>query len=363
MLYAIVAMLVIILDQWVKLYVSTSPAIPAEGVSLVPGLLRLVDVKNDGAAFGFLSGSNATIWFIVIAGVFTVLVILALATRFINGTVARWAIVLVTAGGVSNCMDRVINFRPTGYVQDMFQFEFAPWFPVFNVADVFITVFAIVFILAILFGRDKKDDEDDYELVDDEDEEEPLEEEEEEPAPKRSRKAAARRKARAVEEDEEEDEDDVPAPKTSRSSRKARQAKYEEEYESMLAQREAAREEAPAPVEEPAEEEAPRPAVPADPFAEWERANAVRQAAKAPAQPEPVRPVATVQPARSERSALAADPQYTAPAQAKVVVPEEPAAPVAPAEPPRRTRPAAKPAPVEEPEESFSLDDILAEFK
>ena len=257
MLYAIVAMLVIILDQWVKLYVSTSPAIPAEGVSLVPGLLRLVDVKNDGAAFGFLSGSNATIWFIVIAGVFTVLVILALATRFINGTVARWAIVLVTAGGVSNCMDRVINFRPTGYVQDMFQFEFAPWFPVFNIADVFITIFSVIFILAILFGRDKKDD-DDYELVDDEDEEEePLDEEEEEPAPKRSRKAAARRKARAVEdeEDEDEDEDEVPARKAGRSSRKARQAKYEEEYESMRAQREAEREEAPAPVQAPAAEE------------------------------------------------------------------------------------------------------------
>ncbi|MBR5094706.1 MAG: signal peptidase II [Oscillospiraceae bacterium] len=351
MLYAIVAMLVIILDQWVKLYVSTSPAVTAEGVSLIPGVLRLMNVKNDGAAFGFLSGSNATIWFIVIAGVFTVLVILALATRFINGPVARWAIVLVTAGGISNCMDRVINFRPTGYVQDMFQFEFAPWFPVFNVADVFITVFAIVFILAILFGRDRKSDED--ELVDDEEEEdEPLdveeEEEEEEVAPRRGRKSA-RRKAAAI---EDEDEEEVARP--SRSSRKARQAKYDAEYEAYKAAQLAAAQQEEAPAPAPVVEEAPQPAEPAaqpaDPFAEWERANAAKKPAKVVAPVEPAKPVAPAQPAKPDRSSLAADPQYT-----------EPAKPAAPARP--ASRPAAKPAPVEEPEESFSLDDILAEFK
>ena len=72
---------------------------------------------------------------------------------------------MVDAGGFANCIDRVIY----GYVVDMFKVELFN-FAIFNVADIFITVFAIVFALAIIFEKPHKDedDEDDY----DEDEEE-----------------------------------------------------------------------------------------------------------------------------------------------------------------------------------------------
>ena len=351
MLYAIVAALVIILDQWIKLYVSTPGVLP-EGttVSLIPGILNLTNVKNDGAAFGFLSGSNATVWFILIAGVFTVLVIIALATKFISGPLARWSIVLVTAGGVSNCIDRVINFDPGGYVQDMFQFDFAKtWFPVFNLADVFITVFCILFIIAILFGRSQKDEEDsEFE----EDEEEELAEEEEEQLPKRGGRKA--RKA-AVEEDEEEYELPV---KANRSSRKARQARYDEEYEQYKAAQRARQEALAAEEPQPAATVENPSFDPADPFAEWERANAAQQPAapkvELPAEPEP-KPVP--QRPAPDYSALAASPQFKAAQQ-----PAQTAQPAAPK--PAPVKPAApKPAPAPVKEESFSLDDILAEFK
>ena len=58
MLYAIVALLVIILDQWTKLYVAGNIA-PDSSRVLIPGILKLVNVTNDGAALGFLSGRNA----------------------------------------------------------------------------------------------------------------------------------------------------------------------------------------------------------------------------------------------------------------------------------------------------------------
>ena len=88
-------------------------------------------------------------------------VIIALATKLISGKLARWSIVLVTAGALSNCLDRVLY----GYVQDMFKTEFMN-FPVFNLADVFITVFAIVFALAVIFGKTRRDEDDDYEFED-----------------------------------------------------------------------------------------------------------------------------------------------------------------------------------------------------
>ena len=115
MLYAIIGMLVIIADQWIKFWVAGHIIVNEEVQTIIPGILSLVNVHNDGAAFGFLSGSGARIPFIILAGVFAVAVIIALATKLISGKLARWSIVLVTAGGLSNCLDRVIY----GYVQEI----------------------------------------------------------------------------------------------------------------------------------------------------------------------------------------------------------------------------------------------------
>ena len=174
MLYSIVALLVVIFDQAVKFWV-TNNLLGYDVVSLIPGVISLVNVPNYGAAFGILSGGNARIGFIIVTVVFCLAVIIALATNFINGRVARWSLVMVAAGGFANCIDRVIY----GYVVDMFKVELFN-FAIFNVADIFITVFAIIFAISILFEKDSTVDEYD----DDEDEDE--EDEEEEDKPRRS---------------------------------------------------------------------------------------------------------------------------------------------------------------------------------
>ena len=345
MLYAIIAVLVILADQLIKLTVSAADFQP---MTLIPGVLNLTKVENTGGAFGLFGGQVPTYWFIIVAGVFTVLVIIALATRFINGFLARWSIVLVTAGGVSNCIDRVIHALPegNGHVVDMFQFDFWQSFPVFNLADIFITVFCIVFIFAILFGRNPKQ-EDDYEDEFVEDEDEALAEEEEEELPRRGRK---NRKAQL---DEDEEEDLRPA-KPSRKERKARQSKYDEEYEQYKAEQRAREEAARAQAQAAAE----APAAQADPFAEWERANRAQQRPAPQPVAQPVeRPVQPVRPAVRPVD-LPAEPQPAArPVQAQPVEVAEPA----PKPAPRPRRPAPKP--VEAEPDSFSLDDILAEFK
>lgn len=359
MLYAIVAVLVILADQMIKLYVSAEGVRPSH---LIPGILNLGVYNeagdpvtpfyaNEGGAFGILGGEVPTYWFIIIAGVFTVLVVIALSTKFIKGFLARWSIVLVTAGGVSNCIDRVINSLPegNGHVVDMFQFDFWKSFPVFNLADIFISVFCIVFIFAILFGRTPKDEGYEDEFV--EDEEAPEEEEEEE----EERRRPSRRSRR----DEEEEEPAKPA-----RSRKARQSKYDEEYEQYKAAQaaERARQEA----ERAAQQPQPAAVVDnpsfdeADPFAEWERANAEKKAEQPAPAPEE-KPTLLVS-RKARRSDLDADPQLAAaePAEIPVAPAPQPVEVEAPAPRPAR-RPA--PAPVAEEPDSFSLDDILAEFK
>ena len=362
MLYAIIGMLVIIADQYIKFWVQGHIALTSTGEEFIPGILSLVNVHNDGAAFGFLAGSGARIPFIIVAGVFTVAVIIALATKLISGKLARWSIVLVTAGALSNCLDRVLY----GYVQDMFKTEFMN-FPVFNLADVFITVFAIVFALAVIFGKTRRDDDDDYEF---EDEDEDEEYEKPSRASRKKQKRSKRRSSRYEDEDDYEEEDDedeeeFEKPARARKSLKSRRAKRaaaeedEEDYE----------EPAPAPArKQPARAQkaaAPKARTSAakavqsddDPFAGWDRAEAKAEAparktaaAAAPA----ARPAArNAAPAQSAQKP-AARPAAQSPAKPAAAPVAKPAAKPAP-------KPAARPAAAAE--EEFSLDDILNEFR
>lgn len=316
MLYAIAALLVILVDQWVKYSVSGAIPVGAPGVDFIPNIISLVNVQNDGAAFGFLSGGGARIYFIILTGVFTLAVILALATNFIPSRLGRWSLALMTAGGISNCIDRVIN----GFVQDMFKIELFN-FPVFNVADIFITLFCFFFIIGLLFGRGEPDYEDEFD-EDDEEEDRP------------------RRQPREKQ------------PKPERNTRKARQAKYEEDYEQYKAARAARQQQAPqAPVQpvaapQPVRQPESAPAYDAaDPFAEWERANAA----------------AGTQP--YGYNARAAQPAPAPAAPQAQQVPQPKIAPAQVPQPQQRPASAPKPAAPKSGDMDFSLDDILAEFK
>ena len=209
MLYASVAALIVVIDQYLKYWVSNNIGLGGEDVrTVIPGILGLVNIRNDGAAFGFLSG--ARIWFILIAGVLVVIAIILLATKAIKNPVARWALVLITAGGIGNAIDRVIN----GYVQDMFKTLFTD-FAIFNVADIFITIGGIIFIVCIIFGRDPNKEEKDSrkarrlrEEEEDEDDDDDEEDEEHGKRPSRAERRAARKAAREAEEDDDDDDED-----------------------------------------------------------------------------------------------------------------------------------------------------------
>ena len=310
MLYAIVALVVILIDQWVKFYTAGFIHFDNAGAPVIPGILSLVNVHNPGAAFSLFSGGNARIYFIIITGVFTLAVIIALATKFVSGPVARWSLVLMTAGGLSNCIDRVIY----GYVQDMFKFEPLPSFPVFNVADIVITVFCFLFILALFFEKDRKS-KDDYDDAFSE-EEDAEEEEEDEPVRKPLSRRAAKR-AR-VEEDEEDDEEVEPVRKPQ--PKPVRRTQTDPARDSLAA--------------------AEKPQFSMD-FSALDDVPTSRHGSA------PARPARTAQPAAAKPQA-----EVPAPRAAQSVAPARPQAQPA-------SRPAAKPASKDE----FSLDDILAEFR
>ena len=114
-------------------------------VDVLPGVVSLTYVRNDGAAFSSFQGQQ---WlFAVIFVLFTVAVVWEYTKKFWPFTkFERWCIAAIYAGGLGNMIDRV-RF---GYVVDMIQTEFMD-FPVFNVADCFITCGCIALIFHLVF--------------------------------------------------------------------------------------------------------------------------------------------------------------------------------------------------------------------
>ena len=114
-------------------------------VSAIPGLFRLTYVQNTGAAFSILQDQQ---WlFLVIFLVLTVAIVYDFAKKSMPfSKLERWLIVLVYAGGLGNMIDRI----RLGYVIDMIELEFMN-FPVFNVADCFITCGCIAMMVSLVF--------------------------------------------------------------------------------------------------------------------------------------------------------------------------------------------------------------------
>ena len=162
MFYALAVVLVLIADQWLKYWVTLNIELDVGEKALIPGVIKLVNIHNTGAAFGFLKGGDWRWVFVVIAVLFAAAVIYALKKDLIKGKLGRWAAVGVLAGAIGNCIDRVAY----GYVVDMFKFEFlgsSRLNAIFNIADVFISCCGVLFCLYIIFGGEKEAADEEYE--------------------------------------------------------------------------------------------------------------------------------------------------------------------------------------------------------
>ncbi len=141
---AITAVLILVADQVTKLL--TVAHIPLYGsVDVLPGIVGLTYVQNDGAAFSMLEGQQ---WlFAVVFAVFAAFIVWEFSgKRLPFSTFERFCIVAVFAGGLGNMIDRL----RLGYVVDMIETQFMN-FPVFNVADIFITCGCIALMVHMIF--------------------------------------------------------------------------------------------------------------------------------------------------------------------------------------------------------------------
>lgn len=183
MLYAIIAAIILIGDQWLKYWVTVNITLSTGEAALIPGVVKLVNIHNNGAAFGLLGDAAYARWlFLGVAALFVIVIIVVLAKHMFKSRFANWCAVLALAGAVGNCIDRALY----GYVVDMFKVEFMD-FAVFNVADIFLVLACFAFIIYLIvdiFKGGRSDDDDD---------------DEEEEKPRRSERKAERKPERKVE--------------------------------------------------------------------------------------------------------------------------------------------------------------------
>ena len=152
-LMALFAAGAVALDQWTKALTVANIALHTR-VPFWDGLFHFTYLQNTGAAFSSFQGQQ---WlFALIFAVFTLLLVVELRKNSMGfRPLERWCIVAIWAGGLGNMIDRV----RLGYVVDMIEVEFIR-FPVFNVADCFITCGCILLMVRLfLFNKEFWKDE------------------------------------------------------------------------------------------------------------------------------------------------------------------------------------------------------------
>ena len=151
--YVVLTLILVAADQIVKYLVLQNIAL-GEHIPFIPYILDLTYVQNTGAAFSSFEGQQ---WlFALIFLLFTAAIVYDLVKKYMPfSRFERWCVAAIYAGGLGNMIDRV----RLGYVVDMIAVEFID-FPVFNVADSFITCGCVALVVSlVLFNKEFWKDE------------------------------------------------------------------------------------------------------------------------------------------------------------------------------------------------------------
>jgi signal peptidase II len=139
-----IASAVFVVDQAIKFLVESSMRV-GQSISLVPGLLDLTYIKNDGGAFGILGGSRL----ILLAG--SAIAVVVVLWLLFSGRPTKLTTLgggLILGGAAGNLLDRLGSGEVTDYV------HFSFWY-IFNAADAAIVVGVGLLLLTALRSPEK----------------------------------------------------------------------------------------------------------------------------------------------------------------------------------------------------------------
>ncbi|CAD7360080.1 MULTISPECIES: signal peptidase II [Staphylococcus] len=146
----LIVVLILIADQVTKFVIRTQMAV-GESFNVIPHFLSITSHRNNGAAWGILSG-KITFFYII-----TVIILIALVVFFIkeakNQMMMQIAISLLFAGALGNFIDRVRTGEVVDFVDTVI---FGYDFPIFNIADASLTIGVILLVIVLLKDQNQK---------------------------------------------------------------------------------------------------------------------------------------------------------------------------------------------------------------
>ena len=143
LLFALLAVWLVATDRVFKSWAAQNLQMGSIGYDFGPIALTLV--HNSGAAFGM--GQGGGMLFVAMAAIIVIAIVVWIVLAKQTRTLEIVSLGLIAAGGIGNCIDRLT----TGYVVDFIQFTFVD-FPVFNIADMCITI-GVVLLFVTMFSH------------------------------------------------------------------------------------------------------------------------------------------------------------------------------------------------------------------
>ena len=148
MLYALYLLAIVVLvsiDQFSKYLITQNLFDGVKEIKLIDNFFYITNVKNYGAGFSILQ--NQRIFLIIITIIAIIFVAYLLIKSKNSESLNRVCYILIIGGAIGNLIDRIT----LGYVVDFLDFYiFGYDFPVFNLADCFLTVGCFLLIISIL---------------------------------------------------------------------------------------------------------------------------------------------------------------------------------------------------------------------
>ncbi|MDU9417454.1 signal peptidase II [Staphylococcus lloydii] len=144
-----IAIIILILDQVTKFVIASSMRI-GDSFEVIPGFLNITSHRNNGAAWGILSGKMS--FFFIITLIILIVLVVFYIKEAKNNLFMQIALSLLFAGALGNFIDRLFHGEVVDFI-DTYIFGYN--FPIFNVADSSLTIGVLLIIITLVIDVKK----------------------------------------------------------------------------------------------------------------------------------------------------------------------------------------------------------------
>lgn len=139
------------IDQFTK-YIAVLKLKNQPAFSIIDGILEFNYLENRGAAFGMLQ--NQKVFFVFVAAIFLTVIVYVLSKtpKGAKYTQLHILLVMIAGGAIGNMIDRL----RLDYVVDFIYIVLIN-FPIFNVADMYVTFATAILVIQVLFVYKEND--------------------------------------------------------------------------------------------------------------------------------------------------------------------------------------------------------------